>query len=655
MSRDFDEHNAWAAGELSPRLIARHDVEQIQFSAQRLRNVLVTPQGGLQPAPGIEMFDEIEDEAAIFELTTGIELSYTIVVDDAAVTIFRNGAVEETIATSLWNGVTATLRATELNARVYLTCPTVPTQVLTRVAVDTWTLTALGWSVDGTRGGRSEEPRCKFEPEACTIQASGATGTVTLTTREAAGGAARAVWYAGHVGSWVYIQDKACKITAVAGDHLTATATTYETLPTAETTDWTESATGAYRGYLKLVAFYQDRMHAVPSSAPNTACVSGLSDYTNFATAKADGTVLATHGMVLRLIRDQRYAEIHDMRASADELFVLTAAGLASFRPAGQSAGYSPTNREVDWKDALGGTGQMVLAGGAVLYVAYDGRSIIEHAQRQGGASSVNVTLLSEHLFLNGIADLVRIETPYAALVALTSEGKLVVITYSPGEGVFAPTVVDPAPGTIEAVVLSASAEGDRPVCKMKYGAKYYLARMKPVRRVAGSWSQLMLSLSGTSVTPKTTWDGLDMFPDDTELTVVADDNVVHTNVVVTAGEITLPVAASTIEAGYMPEVVVRTRALRGRNPVMWELRRPVSAIVLMRDVDIRQMYVQCAGGSKFAWDLRRLERGDNDELLVDQPVDGMPMMLPWLELTVLEPLYWELLQLGVLLELGPR
>lgn len=159
---------------------------------------------------------------------------------------------------------------------------------ITRTSHTVWTIQP--WYARA-EGGRRFSPHYKFAEPGATLQASGTTGTVTLTARRAAAGTALSWFQAAHVGVRFRLGDKEVEITAVpVSPGSTATATVIQALAnTNETTDWSEEAWSPARGWPVSCCYHQDRLVIGGSrDLPNRLWLSASADLDNFALGEAD-------------------------------------------------------------------------------------------------------------------------------------------------------------------------------------------------------------------------------------------------------------------------------------------------------------------------------------------------------------------------------
>lgn len=187
---------SFAAGELSPALWARIDLQKYGVGARRLRNFLVHPHGGASNRPGTYFiaaakYNNKKCRLIPFEFST--VQTYVLEFGDKYLRFYAEGgqivsgtpAVPYEIATPFAEADLFEISYTQSADVLYLTHPYYPPYKLSRLGHTSWTLTAMPYT-----GG-------PFMPENSTditITPSAKTGTITLT-------ASSALFQPAHVGS----------------------------------------------------------------------------------------------------------------------------------------------------------------------------------------------------------------------------------------------------------------------------------------------------------------------------------------------------------------------------------------------------------------------------------------------------------------------
>ena len=137
----------FTAGELSPWLSTRFDLQAYQRGAARICNFQVLPYGGLQLRPGTELvgqtgsaavrlfpFCYAEDDALMLEFSPGCMRAYK----EGA--LLRRDDGEHVLLTTPWTteAQLQSLHFAQTNDAVYVCCPTQPPMVLYRCTDTEW-------------------------------------------------------------------------------------------------------------------------------------------------------------------------------------------------------------------------------------------------------------------------------------------------------------------------------------------------------------------------------------------------------------------------------------------------------------------------------------------------------------------------------------
>ena len=272
---------AFNAGELSPKLRGRIDIEKYAMGCKTLENFFCRAHGGVQRRPGTYFIGEVKDSSKATRLIPfqfNTTQAYILEFGNQYIRFYKDyeqievsGAAYE-IASPYLEADLATLQFAQDADIMYICHPSYPIYKLSRTAHTAWTLTAVVFT-DG--------PYLDQNATATTLTASATTGSgITLT-------ASSALFVAGHVGaffriyaggSWGYV-----KITYVT-DSTHATADVVSTLGgTGPVTTWREGAWSTKNGFPATVAFLEQRsVFAGSSSYPQTIWASVTWNYEDF-------------------------------------------------------------------------------------------------------------------------------------------------------------------------------------------------------------------------------------------------------------------------------------------------------------------------------------------------------------------------------------
>ena len=157
MAKQVLQRLSFTAGELTPWLAGRADLDPVSRGASRLINFLVSPFGGLRRRPGTRLVARAGCREGMvrlvsFKYSTGVQ--FMLEVGRGYVRYFKNGAlltdteggVLETLTPWKTDEQVSNLRMQQLNDVIYCVEPSTPPMTLARYADDDWRLEALEFS-----------------------------------------------------------------------------------------------------------------------------------------------------------------------------------------------------------------------------------------------------------------------------------------------------------------------------------------------------------------------------------------------------------------------------------------------------------------------------------------------------------------------------
>lgn len=392
MPRLRSTKNNFTAGEIAPELLGRADLTAYANGAAKLRNVLIRPTGGVTRRPGLRhltLLDGVAPDAVrLIGFSFNVEQSYLLVLGDGLLRVFRNGAETTSLATPWSAAQLAQLSWVQSADTLFFCHPDLPPQRLTRTSHSDWQLTAFSFKADPT-SGVLHIPGFKFAAGNVTLQASGTSGTVTLT-------ASAPVFEAAHLGSRFRLKRKQVEITAIASA-VSATALVKQTLAdTAATEDWEEQAFSSRRGWPVAVTLFQERLiFAGARDLPNRVWMSKTSDLTNFDL----GTALDDESIEFSLLADQVDAIRAVVAGRHLQIFTAGAEWMVSGEP------LTPTRLRAERQTRIGSLLERSIAprvvDGATLFLARDGKGLRQflYADTEQAYSADDVALVAPHLF----------------------------------------------------------------------------------------------------------------------------------------------------------------------------------------------------------------------------------------------------------------
>lgn len=262
---------------------------------------------------------------------------------------------------------------------------------------------------------------------------AGKTGTVAPTHTE---GKALDGWY-GEDNSveWLYLHsgNGIARITAVAGDGLTATADVINRLPkdlvTTPSYKWAKFAWNSVDGYPSTVVYFQQRlMFAASNSFPQTVWTSKSGDYKDFGTSVPsvdDDAISYTYaGRQLNKIRHM---------IDVGSLVVLTSGG--EYKVNGdQTSTLTPSTFNFSSQGQNGASDVPPIAiSNVALFVQQKGGAVrdLAYSFDVDGFQGSDLTILANHLFIgHQIVDWAFAITPFSIVWCIRDDGLLMGLTY---------------------------------------------------------------------------------------------------------------------------------------------------------------------------------------------------------------------------------
>jgi hypothetical protein len=230
------------AGELSPYMDARTDVEKYRSGCRTLENMIVLPYGGVYRRAGTEYLGEAKNASQRcrligfnFSVTTTfvLELGHQYIRFWTGGAPVLSGGNPYEIASPYQESELRELQYAQVNDVMYIVHPNHAPRKLSRIANNNWTLSAISFKYP---------PVLDQNTGTATIASSAANGTVTLT-------ASASTFLAGHVGSQWAIQWP--RNSSSLERAINANGTTSGTLDIQGT--WTLTTVGIWKGTVRLL------------------------------------------------------------------------------------------------------------------------------------------------------------------------------------------------------------------------------------------------------------------------------------------------------------------------------------------------------------------------------------------------------------------
>lgn len=528
MSRSRPYQNTFSSGEIDPLLHARSDFQRYQTGLAKCRGFLPLRQGGVTRAPGTIHRGTTRGNAparmVAFEFAANDAL--TLEFTAHKMRVWRYGALVESAPGTPFEldtpyGAESLPRLQWVQDKdvVYLADGLQPVQRLSRFALDNWTIAPAPFE----RGPF----RVQNLDEGVTIQASAATGIVTLTgsgdpfaadmvgallrleptdfttvprwVGNAGASVGDRVTYDGRIyelsaGSntgvnppihrrgdvrtdadkstrYRFISDLVgiVRITAVA-DANSATAEVIRTIPQPCVDDptyrWSEGAWSDRHGYPACLELYGQRLWAARTpSEPRGIWASAIGDFGDFSpSAEADGALAYT------IAATETNNAIQWLRRGRKGIYIGALGEVYRGHSSATGQAIGPTTFETELVAQDGASSaRPVSAYGYPIYLTKDRRRVQElrYDFAQDGARPVELSLPSAHLGALGYEQIAWAAAPQRLAFLRTTSGELVVMGYDPEQDVLGWSVVPLAGGVVEDIDVTSAADGARDVVSL--------------------------------------------------------------------------------------------------------------------------------------------------------------------------------------------
>ena len=430
------------AGEWSPRLYGRVDLQKYPNAARELRNFLPLVEGCITKRPGTRYVAATKGNAVArlmpFEFNT--EQAYILEFTDLAVRIYRaKGRVESPPGTPVeittpWPlSSLFELGFVQSADTLYVVHPDYAPRKITRSSDTAWSIATVDWR-DG--------PYLDGNITTTTLTPAATTGTgVTMNASAVAGINGGAGFVAGDVGRLVRVKHSGS--TWGWAKIATVVSTTQVTIDIQQafgaataSAEWRLGAWGGTRGWPRAITFHEERLWLASSKSQlQTLWSSATGDFENLQPTSYGPTpsaqVLADNGITYTLADDRVNAVL--WLSSGDVLTVGTRGGEFIVRASSLNEAITPDNCTARRSGTRGSASvQPVRVDDAVLYVQRNRRSILQinyDAQRDN-YGSVDITRLARHLVRGQVRQIAWQAEPWAVVWACMDDGTLAGMTY---------------------------------------------------------------------------------------------------------------------------------------------------------------------------------------------------------------------------------
>ena len=678
--------NSFNAGELSPQLKGRPDLDKYKNGCEIMENFLPQISGPARKRPGTRFVAEVKDSADITRLTSfeySVTQAYVLEFGDLYIRFFLDGGAVESspgvpyeVVSPYTSAELSELSFAQSADVVYITHPDHTPYKLARTSAIVWTMTAVAFAWP---------PFSDENTTATTITASGTVGAITLT-------ASASLFVAADVGSYFKISEVieskynqwTTGVAYTSGDYVTYLGKLYQSGTTATagsrppihssgaesdgavswtfvhdgagyalvtgytsatvvsattvigfpasaltgSTRWSEGAWSVRRGYPKAVTFYEDRLWFAGSvSYPQTLWASTSGDYENhkYGTNDDDALNYTINTQDMNTIQWLSPTKVLAIGTTNGE-FTLNATQI--------SDPVTPTNVKITPQTTFGSATDVrpLRIGGSILFLQRAGRKVREYVYQFDTDSFVapNMTVLAEHVTETGVVAMSYQQEPNQIIWAPRTDGILAGLTYERSEDVVGWHRQDVG-GIVESVVSIPHWDGDQDVLWMIVKrtidgntVRYVEYLEKYMEDEYSFFLDCGLTYDGA---PTTSLTGLDHLEGET-VTILAD-GAVHPDQVVASGAINLQVSASVVNVGLSYNATIKTMPLEAGAG------NGVAQGKTMRISDIVMRLYRTGAGLWYGPDTTTMNeyqvRGSNDNMDEAVPLfTGDTTILPW-------------------------
>jgi hypothetical protein len=418
------------AGEWSPALYGRIDLDKYRNACRQIENFVLLAQGPATRRPGTEFVAHSKSDGVVrlipFEFSTA--QAYVIEAGDGYFRFYMNGGRIETapgtayeIATPYTAADVKRLKWAQSADILFLCHPDFKPRKLARAGHTNWSLSEIDFQ-DG--------PYLDENVTATTLTPGAATGSSVALT------ASTSLFAAEDVGRLVRLRHGTLWGWAKIIAFVSATQVTIEIRSNfgaaSATTAWRLGAWSHRTGWPSAATFFEERLFlANCRDQPQTLWGSVSGAYESFSPSATDGVVRDDHGLNFT-IADDRVNAIRWMSAGKT-LALGTTGGEFNLSASSLNEAVTPTNVTVR-RETTNGSADIrpERVGAAVLYVQRAQRKLYEMAYsfENDAFNSPEMSLLARHLTLPGITEIAYQAEPWSILWLACADGSLLGLTY---------------------------------------------------------------------------------------------------------------------------------------------------------------------------------------------------------------------------------
>ena len=448
--------STFTAGELSPRMFGRTDLQQYYNGAQEISNFLLMKQGGAIRRSGTRYVTGVKTSANFTRLVPfqySVTQTYILEFGDLYMRVYRDSGQlidptpggSPTEITSPWTtAMLPDLKFTQSNDVMIICHPLVQARELSRTAASdaessTWSLAKFN-NVDG--------PYIDVNTSAITLTPSALTGSITVTASASLFVSTDAP-SANNNGRLIRFYDDAGTPNVWGFGRITAytsatvvTMLVIEDLPSVGPFSiWHLGAWSDTTGWPRVGEYHKDRLwFGNNTSYPNRLWISKSTSYKSFSPSnRTDDTVTATIGLAYE-INDTRVNGINWLVSDAKGMAVMTDSGPFMANSGDQNEPISAINFTIKREGTIGcsGTVKPWKISPAIVYASGSGLKVREFifSFTEDQYRVPDLTARAEHITVGGVTESAYQEEPDSILWLIRDDGVLISVTYDRTEEV---------------------------------------------------------------------------------------------------------------------------------------------------------------------------------------------------------------------------
>jgi len=526
--------------------MGRTDSPKYASGCEKMENFIALPHGGAKRRGGTRFINEVKDSTKTTRLIPfefSVDQTYVLEFGNNYIRFYTNGGQVQSGGSTY--EITTTFAHTEVNELqfaqnadvMWIVHPNHKPRKLTRLGHDNWTIADEAFKKGPFLPVNQDE----------TLSISFA--SITDATQNIT--ASAALFDASHVGAdflidtiptvdtgevvWVRVNSVASSTVA----NVTIKDLGYMPQDTNPTNLWQEGAFTSVKGYPSAVVFYEQRLwYAGTTSKPQTMWASKTGQYENF-----NPGATASDGLSYAIASDR----VNNIKWMAAQRVLIIGTSGGEFRvTGGNESAVTPTNVDVRRQTSYGSKlGHPAYVGSDVFFIQRSGTQVrnVAYKWESDSFQSDDITFLAEHITEGGLTALSYSHVPDSILLALRTDGVLIMLTYDPSQEVIG-WHKHTTDGEFKSLAVISEDGPDQFwfVVERTIGGvtKRYIELHTP-----DTYLDSMISYSGASTSAVT---GLAHLEGKT--VQILADGAVHPDMVVTSGALTLNYAATDIKVG---------------------------------------------------------------------------------------------------------